>query len=175
MCNWRYKAHMRNKRTVLAFTWVSALAVASGIAGCGDEVANCAKVTGVYYAQFELLDSMQLEGMPSDCSEIPFETLDLTEDRTIMSATSLVAVDVWNGGCEFKVDYSRSVTTDGDLSWELVANNGNTKYRVENGGVLRGEAIYERTDRDGRGSCIALFDATWMPEAIALEMMGAAP
>jgi hypothetical protein len=164
---------MRNKRTVPAFAAI--FVVGATIAGCGTEDANCAQVTGVYYAQFELLDQMQLGATPGDCTEVPFDRLDLTEDRTINSATSITAVDVWNGGCEFKVDYSRSVISGTDSSAEFVANNGNEKYRVDDGGVLRGLAVYERTDRDGAPSCIALFDATWMPEAIALRMMNASP
>lgn len=165
---------MRNKRTPPTSGWFLALVVAVGAAGCGTEVTNCDRVTGVYYARFTLLDSMQLEGTPADCSRIPFDRLDLSGDSTVMSSSSVTAVDVWNGGCEFKVDYARSVNSDIDSSAEFVANNANQKYSVEDGGVLRGLAVYERLDRDGRPSCIALFDATWMPEAMALRMMAAA-
>lgn len=142
---------------------------------CTSETGECAAVSGYYYPQFEVLQTQQLDGEPSDCSDFRLGRINLSSDNVVRNTTSVEDIDVWNGGCDFTVDYTRSLTTPNNLSQETLSMNAGSVYRVEDDGVLRGEAVYVRRDVTGTPSCAALLDATWMPEDMWLSMQGTNP
>lgn len=164
-----YNAHMCNKRTLVV---PGALLVLS-LAACADDgLKNCDEVSGTYYPIFEQLAAID-PAAPGACNEPPFESLDLTEDNlTYNTGTSTLNTRVDRFGCHVRVTYTQTVANPGDpddRTNAVVRNNGDTKYRVQEGGVLVGEAVYARNDRNGNEMCRALFSAMWLPEEIARE------
>lgn len=150
--------------------------LASALVGCASEGrTNCAPVVGTYHLELEFVAAMDHTGEPGACNEVPVEMLNLSEDDlTINTGTSALNTRVKRFGCEVEVTYTQTVVNPGDpedrRSAEL-RNNQGTKYAVEDRGVLQGETVYLRRDRDGAEICRALFLSTWLPEDVALEMM----
>jgi len=159
---------MCNKRTLVG---PGALLVL--LTACADDgLKNCDEVSGTYYPTFELLAAID-PAAPGACNEPPFMSLDLTEDNlTFNTGTSTLNTRVDRFGCQVRVTYTQTVVNPGDpddRTNSVVRNNGDTKYQVEGGGVLVGETVYARNDRDGNEMCRALFSATWLPEEAALR------
>ncbi len=149
------------------------------LAGCGEEpLTNCAAVEGYYYVELEKLATMPDLPNPAACDMPERDYFDLTEDNlTTNMGTASHNMRVDRFGCEVQVTYTVNVTNPGDTGdmsgWVLRNNSGlggGTKYRVEDRGILRGEAVHSRFDHDGNEVCRTLFDATWLPEEVAMEM-----
>lgn len=167
---------MCKKRTPLLLGGLLGLLVASCSA---DAPTNCAEVSGLYYVDLELRATLPDLPDPDGCSQVPLESLDLSEDnRTVNTGTSAQNTRVYRFGCEVQVTYEITVTDPGDpdnMSGSILRNNSGlgsgTKYNVEKDAVLTGEAVFSRFDRDGTEICRALFDATWFPEDVWLDML----
>lgn len=153
--------------------------ISAVLASCGgEELTNCAQVEGNYYVELEKLASLPELPDPASCDVPEQDYFDLTEDNlTTNTGTSAQTTRVDRFGCEVQVTYTVTVTNPGDpddMSGWVLRNNsglgGGTKYRVEDRGILRGEAVHSRFDRNGNEVCRTLFDATWLPEEVAMEM-----
>lgn len=138
------------------------------LTACADDGRkDCDEVTGTYTPTFERLAAIDPTA-PGACDTLPFESLDLTEDNlTLVTGTSAVNTRVDRFGCKIRVTYTQTVVNPGDPDDRtngIVRNNGDTKYQVEDGGALVGQAVYVRNDRNGNEMCRALFLTEWLPE-----------